>query len=148
MGQRAQSLMAGNEVGNVRYGQPSTRMRVVLHNTRTKKYFRTGHRWTERLKDAMDFRDGWRAIACACEENPRDLAILYDFADDRYNLDIPLHSLPGDNFQQLRHPASKGGGRKPSRRGYVISSRRNGLRTMRRSTAGHRRSLAAGVNRR
>src|SRR5580658_1704478 len=45
--------------------RPNSRMRVLLRNAKTMKYFRSGERWTKNPKQARDFRNGWWATVHA-----------------------------------------------------------------------------------
>ncbi len=65
-------------------------MRVLLQNAKTHKFFSGATGWTSDPKRAQDFRSGWWATVCAFTMNPRNLVIHYEFANDRYNLHIPV----------------------------------------------------------
>jgi hypothetical protein len=70
-------------------------MRVLLRHRQTGRFFcSTGH-WTDDAARARNFRSGWRAtVAAFAACAPDDLAIFYDFDDDRYNINIPLPKAP------------------------------------------------------
>ena len=65
-------------------------MRVLLQNIKTHKFLCGSTGWTSDPRRARDFRSGWWATVCAFTMNPRNLAIHYEFANDRYNLHIPV----------------------------------------------------------
>jgi len=67
-------------------------MRVLLRNTRTSKFLQFGERWTKNPKLARDFGSGWGATYHAFTMDTRDLAIEYEFEDERYNLHVPVLS--------------------------------------------------------
>jgi hypothetical protein len=69
---------------------PKSPMRVLLRDAKTMEFLGFEERWTKDPKQARDFRKGWLATLCAFKLNPRHLVIQYEFADDRYNLRIPV----------------------------------------------------------
>ncbi len=73
-------------------------MRVLLQNAKTHKFLSGSTGWTSDPKRARDFRSGWWATLCAFTMNPRNLVIHYEFANNRYNLRIPVlgHAAPAE----------------------------------------------------
>ncbi len=65
-------------------------MRVLLRDARKMKFVCSGDRWTKDSRQAMDFHNGWWATVHAFTMNPRHLSILYQFGDERYNINIPV----------------------------------------------------------
>jgi len=72
-----------------------TPMRVLLRHRQTGQFFCSTGQWTDDAARARNFRSGWRATEAAfAARAPDDLAIFYDFDDDRYNIIVPLPKTP------------------------------------------------------
>ncbi|HUD83215.1 MAG TPA: hypothetical protein VMQ67_06915 [Candidatus Saccharimonadales bacterium] len=74
--------------------RPETPVRVLLRHRPTGRFFCSTDDWTDNAARARNFRNGWRATLAAIATRVPDLAIFYDFDDDRYNINIPLLEIP------------------------------------------------------
>jgi len=80
-------------------------MRVLLQNAKTQKFLSGATSWTKDPKRARDFHSGWWATVYAFTMNPRNLVIHYEFANDRYNLHIPVLGQEASEGNVLIEPA-------------------------------------------
>src|SRR5579872_7448739 len=69
-------------------------MRVLLRDSKTRKYLRADHRWTANPAQAQDFHHGWGATDVAFTMKPQRLVIVYQFGDERYDIGIPAQRIP------------------------------------------------------
>ncbi|HEX4122250.1 MAG TPA: hypothetical protein VH619_16655 [Verrucomicrobiae bacterium] len=65
-------------------------MRVLLRHKKTGRFFCATDRWTANPALATDFHTGWWATAIAVSMDAENLAVVYAFDDQRYNINIPI----------------------------------------------------------
>lgn len=76
-------------------------MRVLLRHEETGRFFCATDRWTNNPARARDFRNGWWATIAALTMDSQNLAVVYDFHNDRYNFNIPILRPPKPQKQSL-----------------------------------------------
>jgi len=69
-------------------------MRVLLRHKKTGRFFCAPDHWTNKSALARDFHTGWGATSVAVTMDPQNLAIYYDFHDERYDINIPVIPTP------------------------------------------------------
>jgi hypothetical protein len=69
-------------------------MRVLLRHKKTGRFFCAPDHWTNKSALARDFHTGWGATSVAVTMDAQNLAIYYDFHDERYDINIPVIPTP------------------------------------------------------
>jgi hypothetical protein len=72
------------------HGPAEIPMRVLLRHNKTGRFFCAENCWTTDSSQARDFHTGWWATSVAFSMDAQNLAVIYDFDDEQYNITVPV----------------------------------------------------------
>ena len=65
-------------------------MRILLQDTRTRRYYCLLDLWTEEIRAAFDFRHTGRALEFAHRSGLRDIQLVIKFEDSQWDETFPV----------------------------------------------------------
>jgi hypothetical protein len=65
-------------------------MKVLLRNTRTRRYYQSPSEWTPDENEALDLKQTSRAVELVFDARLEDVEVLLCYDDPRYNIVLPV----------------------------------------------------------